>query len=232
MIKKNIVAVIAAAGIGKRVGGIVPKQYLTLLGKSIIEYSIQPFIDHPQVDSVIVSIAKNDQWFKQLAVAKNRKIKIVEGGAERVDSVLSALLVIDKKDYVLVHDAARPCITREDIDKLITKVFTSKQGALLGSRVRDTMKRSNNNGLIVETVERQQLWHALTPQMFENGLLIEAINNAEDKAKITDEASAMEMNGFPVSIVEGRSDNLKVTRQEDLKIAELYLSQSINKDKV
>ena len=232
MIKKNIVAVIAAAGIGKRVGGIVPKQYLTLLGKNIIEYSIQPFIDHPQVDSVIVSIAKNDQWFKQLAVAKNRKIKIVEGGHERVDSVLSALLVIDKKDYVLVHDAARPCITREDIDKLITKVFTSKQGALLGSRVRDTMKRSNNNGLIVETVERQQLWHALTPQMFENGLLIDAINNAEDKAKITDEASAMEMNGFPVSIVEGRSDNLKVTRQEDLKIAELYLSQSINKDKV
>jgi len=232
MIKKNIVAVIAAAGIGKRVGGIVPKQYLTLLDKCIIEYSIQPFIEHPNIDTVIVSIAKNDQWFKQLSVAKNSKIKIVEGGAERVDSVLSALSVIDKKDYVLVHDAARPCITREDIDKLITEVVTSKQGALLGSRVRDTMKRSNSSGLIVETVDRQELWHALTPQMFENGLLIEAINNAEDKAKITDEASAMEMHGFPVRIVEGRSDNLKVTREEDLKIAELYLSQSINKDNV
>ena len=225
MSKSNLVAVIVAAGIGKRVGADIPKQYLTLLGKTIIEHSLAPFIEHPDITKVVVSIAKNDFWFAQLDIAKHPKIKVVEGGAERVDSVLSALQVIDGNDYVLVHDAARPCITRSDIDKLIASVMFSKQGAILASRVRDTMKRSDRHGQISNTVARENLWHALTPQMFQNKVLLKAITSAKDPQKITDEASAMEMSGLPVTIVEGRSDNLKVTREEDLQIAALYLSQ-------
>lgn len=222
----NLVAVIAAAGIGKRIGAAIPKQYLSLLGKTIVEHSIGPFLNHPEISKVVVSIARNDQWFMQLDIAKHPKIQVVEGGKERVDSVLSALAEIEDDDYVLVHDAARPCITRADIDKLIITVCESKQGAILGSRVRDTMKRSTPSGQISSTVERENLWHALTPQMFQNKQLINAIKSADDPKMITDEASAVEMSGLPVIIVEGRSDNLKVTRSEDLQIAELYLSQS------
>ena len=221
----KLVAVIAAAGIGKRVGADIPKQYLTLLGKTIIEHSLTPFLEHPDISKVIVSIAKDDVWFAQLAIADHPKIKVVEGGGERVDSVLSALQVIDENAYVLVHDAARPCVTRSDIDKLIANVMLSKQGAILASRVRDTMKRSDRHGQISNTVERENLWHALTPQMFQNELLLKAISSVKDPQKITDEASAMEMSGLPVTIVEGRSDNLKVTRKEDLQLAEFYLTQ-------
>ncbi|HEY5714861.1 MAG TPA: 2-C-methyl-D-erythritol 4-phosphate cytidylyltransferase [Psychromonas sp.] len=225
MSEVKLVAVIAAAGIGKRVGADIPKQYLTVLGKTIIEHSLTPFIEHPDITQVVVSIAKNDLWFAQLDIAKHPKIKVVEGGARRVDSVLSALQVIDGNDYVLVHDAARPCVTRTDIDKLITKVLFLKQGAILASRVCDTMKRCDWNGQIAKTVERENLWHALTPQMFQNKALLKAITSAKELHNITDESSAMEMAGEPVAIVEGRSDNLKVTREEDLQLAELYLSQ-------
>lgn len=227
MSEVKLVAVLAAAGIGKRVGADIPKQYLTILGKTIIEHSVTPFIEHPQITKVVVSIAKNDLWFAQLDIAKHPKIRMVEGGCERVDSVLSALQVIDANDYVLVHDAARPCITRTDIDNLIAHVLASKQGAILASRVRDTMKRSDRQGQIRNTVERENLWHALTPQMFQNKALLKAISSAKDPQKITDESSAMEMAGEPVAIVEGRSDNLKVTREEDLQLAELYLSQML-----
>ena len=225
----NFVAVIAAAGIGKRVGADIPKQYLTLLDKTIIEHSIAPFIAHAKITEVVVSIAKNDRWFRLLEIAKHPKITVVEGGKERVDSVLSALQVVPENDYVLVHDAARPCITCTDIDLLIGHVLSSKQGAILGSRVRDTMKRSDPHGHINNTVERENLWHALTPQVFQNGILSKAICTVSDPQKITDEASAMEMSGLPVTIIEGRSDNLKVTREEDLQIAALYLS--LNKEK-
>ncbi|MFT6985772.1 MAG: 2-C-methyl-D-erythritol 4-phosphate cytidylyltransferase [Psychromonas sp.] len=225
MNKLNLVAVIVAAGIGKRVGADIPKQYLPLLGKTIIEHSLAPFLNHPDICKVVVSLAKNDHWFLQLDVANHPKIELVVGGGERVDSVLSALTVINGDDYVLVHDAARPCISRVDIDKLIAHVTISKQGAILGSRVRDTMKRSNPQGQITGTVERENLWHALTPQMFQNKALIKAIASAKEPQNITDEASAMEMSGLPVTIIEGRSDNLKITRYEDLQLAELYLSQ-------
>ncbi|WP_028864117.1 2-C-methyl-D-erythritol 4-phosphate cytidylyltransferase [Psychromonas aquimarina] len=221
----NLTAVIPAAGIGKRVGADIPKQYLQLLGKTIIEHSLEPFISHPEINKVIVSIAENDCWFRRLAVAEHPKIEIVNGGKERVDSVLAALQVINKNDYVLVHDAARPCIQRSDIDKLISSVRLAEKGAILASKVRDTMKRSSDSGNILETVDRENLWHALTPQMFLNKELITAIETAAEPQNITDEASAMEMSGMAVNIVEGRSDNLKVTREEDLILAELYLSQ-------
>ena len=225
MPKRNLSVVIPAAGIGKRVGATIPKQYLPLLGKTIIEHSLTPFLEHLHIKRVIVSLAKDDQWFSQLPIAAHTKIETVIGGAERVDSVLAALNIINGEDYVLVHDAARPCIHIDDINRLIETVTESEQGAILASKVRDTMKRSDNDNRISNTVERDNLWHALTPQMFLNKQLIKAIDKSCQPGKITDEASALEMSGLPVSIVEGRSDNLKITREEDLKLAAFYLSQ-------
>ena len=217
--------VIPAAGIGKRVGADIPKQYLTILDKTIIEHSIAPFLAHPDIKKVIVSVAKNDQWFKTLSVAQHPKLTIVEGGKERVDSVLNALKTLPNNDYVLVHDAARPCLQTSDIDKLISHARTTKTGAMLACRVRDTMKRTNQSNQIEHTVERQNLWHALTPQMFNNQQLITAISNIDEQHLITDEASAIELAGGSVTILEGRSDNLKVTQSEDLLLAEFYLSK-------
>ena len=217
--------VIPAAGIGKRVGADIPKQYLAILDKTIIEHSIAPFLAHPDIKKVIVSVAKNDQWFKTLSVAQHPKLTIVEGGKERVDSVLNALKTLPNNDYVLVHDAARPCLQTSDIDKLISHARTTKTGAMLACRVRDTMKRTNQSNQIKHTVERQNLWHALTPQMFNNQQLITAISNIDEQHLITDEASAIKLAGGSVTILEGRSDNLKVTQSEDLLLAEFYLSK-------
>jgi len=224
-------AVIPAAGIGQRVGADIPKQYLKILGKTIIEHSLAPFLSHPDIHRVVVSIAQNDQWFNTLPVAKHPKLIVVEGGKERVDSVLSALQVLPLNDYVLVHDAARPCIQTTDINKLLEHALKQDSGAILASRVRDTMKRSDAEQRITKTVERKDLWHALTPQLFNNQQLINAITGVTAQHLITDEASAMEMHGADVVIVEGRSDNLKVTTAEDLLLAEFYLSHFITKEK-
>lgn len=219
----NLVAVLAAAGIGKRVGADIPKQYLTLLDKTIIEHSLSPFLAHSKIKKVVVSLAENDIWFRTLDCATHPKIEVVIGGSERVDSVLAALQVINEDDYVLVHDAARPCIAKQDIDKLIGYVVNSKQGAILACKVVDTMKRSDISFEIKETVCRENLWHAQTPQMFNNKLLIEAIKLSPERQKITDEASAMELVGTAVHIVEGAKSNIKVTCFDDLKLAEFYL---------
>lgn len=225
MNKPTYSAVIVAAGIGQRVGADIPKQYLPLLDKTIIEHSLQPFLDHPKIANVVVSLAKNDRWFSQLSLSTHPKLQTVIGGKERVDSVLSALYAVEPNHYVLVHDAARPCITQDDIDKLMCHVESNNCSAILGSRVRDTMKRTHKNNQIQQTVERDDLWHALTPQVFQTALLIEAIENNKTPLLITDEASAMEMAGIPVAIIEGRSDNLKVTHPDDLILAALFLKQ-------
>jgi len=217
--------VIPAAGIGKRVGADIPKQYLSILDKTIIEHSLIPFLDHPDINVVVVSVAENDRWFNALAIAQHPKLKQVDGGKERVDSVLNALNILPSNDFVLVHDAARPCLQLSDIDKLIVHARATQQGAILASRVRDTMKRSDLSNKIIHTVERENLWHALTPQLFQNKELINAIHSVEDQHLITDEASAIELAGGNVTIIEGRSDNLKVTKAEDLLLAEFYLSK-------
>ena len=218
-------AVIPAAGIGKRVGAEIPKQYLTLLDKTIIEHSLTPFLNHAEIKRVVVVIADNDCWFQHLDIARHPKLSIVDGGKERVDSVLNALKTLPSDDYVLVHDAARPCIQKEDIDNLLSYVKENKQGVILAHRVRDTMKRSDRHKQVEKTVERENLWHALTPQLFNNQKLIDAITKTQALHSITDEASAIEMTTGDVFILEGRSDNLKITQPEDLLLAEFYLSQ-------
>ena len=220
----GLTAIVPAAGIGSRMGADCPKQYLTLAGKTILEHTLGCLLSHPAIARVIVALAPHDEWFEQLAMAADPRILRVEGGIERAYSVLNALHVAEGK-WVLVHDAARPCLTHEDLDALIASAMVC-DGAILGSRVRDTMKRTDGAGNIVATVEREQLWHALTPQMFPTGTLKRALEEGLALgALITDEASAMERAGFTVKMVEGRADNIKVTRPEDLSLAELFLQQ-------
>lgn len=220
----GLTAIVPAAGIGSRMGADCPKQYLTLAGKTILEHTLGCLLSHPAIARVIVALAPHDEWFEQLAVAADPRVLRVEGGSERAYSVLNALHVAEGK-WVLVHDAARPCLTQGDLDALIASAMAC-DGAILGSRVRDTMKRTDGAGNIVATVEREQLWHALTPQMFPTGTLKRALEEGLALgALITDEASAMERAGFTVKMVEGRADNIKVTRPEDLSLAELFLQQ-------
>lgn len=219
-----LTAIVPAAGIGSRMGAECPKQYLQLAGKTILEHTLERLLAHPAIGQVIVALAPHDRWFDTLPVAQDERILRVEGGAERAFSVLNALHVA-QGEWVLVHDAARPCLIHSDLDALIAAAMTSG-GAILGSRVRDTMKRSDAAGNIIATVEREQLWHALTPQMFPTDPLRRALEEGLALgATITDEASAMERAGFAVRMVEGRADNIKVTRPEDLSLAGLFLSQ-------
>lgn len=220
----GLTAIVPAAGIGSRMGADCPKQYLQLAGKTILEHTLERLLPHPAIAQVIVALAPHDRWFEALPVAADPRIVRVEGGAERAFSVLNGLHVA-QGEWVLVHDAARPCLTHGDLDALIATAMNCG-GAILGSRVRDTMKRSDGEGNIIATVEREQLWHALTPQMFPTRALKRALEEGLLLgATITDEASAMERAGFTVRMVEGRADNIKVTRPEDLSLAGLFLSQ-------
>lgn len=216
--------VVPAAGVGSRMGVSCPKQYLPLAGKFLIEHTLERLLGHPRIERVVVAIAAADEFFATLPVASHPRILITTGGAERADSVLQGLALVES-DWVLVHDAARPCITHQDIDALIHAGLAG-DGAILGNRVRDTMKRSDASGRIQKTVDRNQLWHALTPQFFRTRQLEAALQQGlQSGAVITDEASAMELAGWHPLMVEGRADNLKVTRPEDLALAALFLSQ-------
>ncbi|WP_375754161.1 2-C-methyl-D-erythritol 4-phosphate cytidylyltransferase [Vibrio sp. HN007] len=210
----------------------VPKQYLQLHGKTILEHTIEKLLAHSYIDTVVVAISESDPYFSELPIANDSRVIRVNGGKERADSVLSALTYLEKNtnndNWVLVHDAARPCVAPEDINNLIEQVSEHSVGGILAAPVRDTMKRSNNEQNIESTVERANLWHALTPQMFKIKELKEALEEAlEANVVITDEASAMEWLGLSPKLVAGRTDNLKVTQPEDLALAEFYLSREI-----
>ncbi|MGO2306966.1 MAG: 2-C-methyl-D-erythritol 4-phosphate cytidylyltransferase [Providencia sp.] len=228
-----IVALIPAAGIGSRMNADCPKQYLQIAGKTIIEHTINALLLNPLIQCIIVVLSAEDDYFQQLEIAKETRIITVIGGKERADSVLAGLDFLAKNaDYlnswVLVHDAARPCLHQDDLNQII-QLATNKDccGGILAAPVRDTMKRSVKiDQLIDHTVEREALWHALTPQFFPLLLLRDCLSKAlKEKTIITDEASALEYCGYQPKLVVGRADNLKITQPEDLALAEFYLSR-------
>ncbi|NKF49763.1 2-C-methyl-D-erythritol 4-phosphate cytidylyltransferase [Shewanella sp. WXL01] len=221
----EIVAIVPAAGIGSRMKADIPKQYLMLGEQPILAHTLDCLLSHPQITQVIVALNPQDEFFADLPQARHPKLVIVIGGAERADSVLAGLQAAPADSWALVHDAARPCLTHQDIDALIASRTEFTQGAILAMPVRDTMKRSDANGRIVDTVERELLWHALTPQYFASAELKLNLQAALDAgAKITDEASAMEWAGVNPGLVVGRADNIKVTHPDDLALAKLFLS--------
>ncbi|MFA0155342.1 2-C-methyl-D-erythritol 4-phosphate cytidylyltransferase [Vibrio sp. 10N.261.46.A3] len=226
---QSVIAVVPAAGVGSRMKADRPKQYLKIHGKTILEHTVEKLLSHPQVAQIVVAVSDDDPYYPELALNLNPKVIRVSGGSERADSVLSALNYIAEQqlsDWVMVHDAARPCVQLSDIDKLISGAMSHDVGAILAAPVRDTMKRGAQ-GQIEHTVERADLWHALTPQMFRAKPLWKVLSEAlQQGASITDEASAFEWKGLSPALVAGRSDNFKITQPEDLALAEFYLSQN------
>jgi 2-C-methyl-D-erythritol 4-phosphate cytidylyltransferase len=215
-------ALIPAAGIGSRMRADRPKQYLQLAGKTILEHTLDCFLDHPQLKGLVVCLASDDPYWPTLACARDPRIERADGGRERADSVLGGLLRLTElgaaeQDWVLVHDAARPNLSRQDLDKLLVELADDPVGGLLAVPARDTLKRVGADGRVVETVDRAPIWQAYTPQMFRLGLLHRALAEAlVAEVAITDEASAVEWAGQAPRLIEGRADNLKVTRPEDL----------------
>lgn len=224
--------VVPAAGIGKRMKTNCPKQYLQISGKTIIEHTINNLLEHGQVKRVVVVLNPNDQYFSQLHIATHPRIEMVIGGQERCDSVLAGLNRLpDDEEWVLVHDAARPCLAQRDLTALLQLAKQGSTGGILATPVRDTMKRAvidkiNRQNFIKNTESRENLWHALTPQFFKLALLKKALNESYQKnTSITDEASAIELMGEKVILVEGCASNIKITQPEDLLLAEFYLTQ-------
>ena len=226
----GVCAVVPAAGFGRRMQTDCPKQYLSIGNKTILEHSVDALLANARVQRVIIAVSAGDERFAQLPLAQHPQITVVEGGAERADSVLAGLRAIDDAEWVLVHDAARPCLHQDDLARLLALSERSRVGGILAAPVRDTMKRAEPGKVaIAHTVDRNDLWHALTPQFFPRELLLACLTRAlNDGASITDEASALEYCGFHPELIAGRADNINVTRPEDLALAEFYLTRSGN----
>ena len=220
----RLFAVVPAAGIGKRMGGAVPKQYLELGGVTVLERTLARIAAQPGMNRLAVAVAEDDTYFENLAARLPATVRRVIGGAERCHSVLAGLRALADEaraeDWVLVHDAARPCVRPSDIAHMVTTLIDHPVGGILAVPVRDTLKRCDASGQIENTVERSNLWHALTPQMFRIGALTAALEAAlEAGVLVTDEAQAMERMGRMPRVVAGHGDNIKITQPEDLALA-------------
>lgn len=228
----SIVAVVPAAGIGSRMQADRPKQYLTIGSRTILEHTLHKLAAHPAISRVIVAISPDDHYFDQLPLQDASWLTTVHGGESRADSVRNALAALAENEWALVHDAARPCVSDDDISRLVARTADPVfGGGILATPVRDTMKRATNAGaevpLVLKTESRDNLWHALTPQLFKAGVLRDALDQAMTSgAEVTDEASAMELAGFPVELIDSNPANIKITRPADMPLAQFYLQQS------
>jgi 2-C-methyl-D-erythritol 4-phosphate cytidylyltransferase len=220
--------VMPAAGTGRRFGAGVPKQYLPLAGRTVIEHALAPFLADPRCQQIVVAIDADDAQFARLPVANEPRLRCVPGGAQRCDSVRNALAALDAADgdWVLVHDAARPCLASEDLNALITTLLDDPVGGLLAVPLADTLKRVGAAQRVVDTPSRESLWRALTPQMFRLGLLRQSMQAAHAAGREpTDEAQSAEWAGHAPRLVAGRADNLKITIPADLALAAAVLAQ-------
>lgn len=222
-------AIVPAAGNGRRMGAALPKQYLRLGDRTVLEHTLDTLLAVEALAGVVLIIAPDDSnWDAIRPRYAGKSLDVVSGGAERCHSVLNGLDALAGKatasDWVLVHDAARPCVRRDDIRALITSMDADSDGGLLGVPVADTMKRVAADGRVVATVDRGGLWHAFTPQMFRLDQLGTALRQAiEAHSLVTDEASAMELAGYRPLMVQGHRDNIKITLPADLELAGFYL---------
>jgi 2-C-methyl-D-erythritol 4-phosphate cytidylyltransferase len=221
--------VVPAAGSGRRMGAETPKQYLTLAGATVLEHALAPFLADPRCRGAVVALAAGDARFPTLPVARHPKVRRAPGGAERRDSVEAGLAALaaagaGEADWVLVHDAARPCLARADLERLLDALPASPDGALLAVPVADTLKRADDEGRSAGTVDRRGLWRALTPQAAPLGVLRAALRAAPGA---TDEASALEAAGRRPRLLPGAATNVKVTEPADLEFARLVLAGGI-----
>jgi 2-C-methyl-D-erythritol 4-phosphate cytidylyltransferase len=221
--------VMPAAGIGHRFGAGLPKQYAQLAGRTVIEWSLSLFLDDPRCLGIRVAIAAGDVHWEALRLpAADGRLQRVQGGPARCDSVRLALasLPADPADWVLVHDAARPCLEASDLAALLAVAADVPHGALLALPLADTLKRDDGAGAALATVDRAGLWRAQTPQMFRHGQLQQALARCEAAGHApTDEAEAVEALGLRPRLVAGRATNIKLTAASDLALAAAILGQ-------
>ncbi|MBE6008839.1 MAG: 2-C-methyl-D-erythritol 4-phosphate cytidylyltransferase [Lachnospiraceae bacterium] len=228
MENKKCTIIIAAAGIGKRMGVDIPKQFLEIKGKPVLYYTVSAFEKNKNVDSVIIVTGKESIEYCQKDIVEKYSFKkveaIVEGGKERQNSVHNALNALkDKNGIVLIHDGARPFIMQEDIDEIILSV-KEYGSAVLAVKSKDTVKIADENGFVKETPDRSFIWNIQTPQGFDCSLIKEAYEKAEeDGFSGTDDSSLVERLGVRVKLVEGHYTNIKITTKDDLLVAEGFL---------
>jgi 2-C-methyl-D-erythritol 4-phosphate cytidylyltransferase len=222
--------IVPAAGSSRRMAASgQPKQYLQLAGRSVIEWALAPFLERSDCERIVVVLAEQDRHWSAVPLARHPRISTAIGGTERVDSVragLRALVALaNEDDWVLVHDAARPCLRATDLSRLIDELADDGVGGLLAAPVVDTLKRSDANDRVQATVSRESLWRALTPQMFRYGVLDRALRAVGDSGSApTDEAQAVEALGLQPRLVRGDPDNIKITLPEDIERAARVLA--------
>lgn len=219
-------ALVPAAGFGARMGSELPKQYLPLAGRPMIAHALETLCACPELSTVFVVLSPNDTMFHEYDWSHcGEKLQpLYCGGETRAESVTNGLLAseLEPDDWVLVHDAARPCLTQSHLAKLIAELRDDPVGGILAVPVADTLKRANAQQRIAHTEPREGLWQAQTPQMFRAGLLMQALQQCR---AVTDEASAIEALGLSPKLVASESTNFKVTYPQDLLLAELLLQQ-------
>ena len=221
----RIWAIVPASGIGQRMRSDRPKQYLSFCGKTVIEHTLDRLLACKQVRGAIVVLRDNDEYWGKLEYRTDKPLFETQGGAERQDSVINGLIKLQEVEtepcYAMVHDAVRPLVNQQDLSSLIDAVKQNKIGAILASAITDTLKRSEQSGCIAETVDRNNLWRAFTPQLFESKLLLDALQKVKtSNQKLTDDSAAMEAAGYAPQLVECSPDNIKITQPEDLLLAE------------
>lgn len=231
----NYFALIPAAGYGSRMGNQLPKQYLTLAGKPMIYHAIQTLCASHHIMRVFIVLSPNDpEWQKYDWSTFSDKLSVFYcGGETRAESVCNGLSVASKQfslqsnDWILVHDAARPLLTQDQLNQLVDELADDAVGGLLAVPVADTLKRSDTNNRVIQTEPRENLWQAQTPQMFRYTMLEDALTKA-DIMNITDDASAIEAMGFQPKLVHTKTDNFKITYPQDLELAELIMQKRKN----
>lgn len=221
--------VVPAAGYGQRMGADLPKQYLPLAGKPVMRWTLEALLAHPRVAGVMLSVAADDtRWKECVPKDAGARVRSVTGGAQRAESVEAGLLALGKDvtdgSWVLVHDAVRPCVHPQDIERLVTGLEQDAVGGLLAAASADTMKQVDLENRVAATLDRRQVWRALTPQMFRFGTLRQAYAHAREADRVpTDESAAVEALGLRPKLIVGRADNVKITQPEDLGLAEAVL---------
>lgn len=223
-------AVVPAAGSGSRFGGAVPKQYVEIAGRPLLAHALDALLAHPAVRGAVVALAAGDARWPGWTERGGKPVVACTGGADRAASVLAALDAlqarVDDDPLVLVHDAARPNLARDDLDRLIDAARSEPDGAILAAPVRDTLKRAGADGRSDGTQPRDALWRALTPQAARCSVLRAALEQARRAGRaVTDEAMALEGAGRRPRLVEGREDNIKVTTQADLALMTFLLER-------
>ncbi len=221
-------AIVPAAGSGRRFGATIPKQYLPLHGATVIEHSLQLLLNVKRLQHIVVVLHPQDRRWRELPIFADPRIVVAEGGEERCHSVLNGLQYLatlpGAHEWVLVHDVARPCCPRADIERLLDQLAQHPVGGLLAVPASDTIKRVDAARQITETVDRAWLWQAQTPQLFRYHLLLDALAHCLGLGMtVTDEAQAVEALGWQAQVIEGSRHNIKITRPEDLALAEFFL---------